>query len=110
MNEDNDPTMNKKEEKKEEQKPQEPPLLESPIPVKDLVFVTLTTLESKAWAYLGLTAHPETGKPQKDLKQARLAIDAIERLYQVLEPELTGDEKRELQVRLTNLRLNFAKD
>ncbi|MCX7994892.1 MAG: DUF1844 domain-containing protein [candidate division WOR-3 bacterium] len=92
------------EEKKEKQ------VLEEPIPVKEIILMTILSLEGKAWAYLGLTAHPETQKPKKDLNEARLAIDSIEALYKLLEPALTSDEKRDIQVRLTNLRLNFVRE
>ncbi|MEO0164955.1 MAG: DUF1844 domain-containing protein [candidate division WOR-3 bacterium] len=94
-------------ENKQENKEQ---LLEEPIPVKDILLMTILSLEGKAWAYLGLTAHPETQKPQKDLNEAKLAIDSIEALFKLIEPFLTNEEKKDIQVRLTNLRLNFVKE
>jgi hypothetical protein len=96
------------EEKKETQEKSEKELLDKPVPVKDIVLMYIYTLEGKAWAYLGLTSHPETGKPEKDLNEARTAIDVIESLFKIVEAQLTPPEKKELQVRLTNLRLNFA--
>ena len=98
------------EEKKENQeKPKEErEPLEEPIPVKDIILMYLYTLEGKAWAYLGLTGHPETGKPKKDLAEAKIAIDAIVSLLKIVENMLSPDEKREIQDQLTNLRLNFA--
>ncbi|MEO0135922.1 MAG: DUF1844 domain-containing protein [candidate division WOR-3 bacterium] len=95
---------------KENRKETSEQLLEEPIPVKDILLMTILSLEGKAWAYLGLTAHPETKKPKKDLNDARLAIDAIDALYKLLEPVLANDEKKDLQVRLTNLRLNFVRE
>jgi hypothetical protein len=95
-----------KKEKPENQKERE--LLEEPIPVKDILLMYLYTLEGKAWAYMGLTSHPETGKPKKDLTEAKAAIDTIEALFKIVEEKLTPEEKKELQVQLTNLRLNFA--
>lgn len=94
-------------ENKQENKEQ---LLEEPIPVKELLLMTILSLEGKAWAYLGLTAHPETQKPKKDLKEAKLAIDSIGALFKLIEPFLTNEEKKDIQVRLTNLRLNFVKE
>jgi len=94
----------------EEQKKTEPKLLDEPVKIKELVFMTMYTLEGKAWAYLGLTSHPETQKPLKDLTEARLAIDAIDALYKLIEPILELEEKKDIQIRLTNLRLNFTKD
>jgi len=84
-------------------------LLDEPIPVKDLVLMTILSLEGKAWAYLDLIAHPETQKHKKDLKEAKLAIDAIEVLYKLIEGQLSTEENKDMQIRLTNLRLNFVK-
>ncbi len=92
------------EEKKEQQ------TLDKPVLVKDILLMTIFSLEGKAWAYLGLTAHPETQKPEKDLNQAKLAIDSIDALYKILEPSLTDEEKKDIQVSLTNLRLNFVRE
>jgi len=92
------------EEKKEQQ------TLDKPVLVKDILLMTIFSLEGKAWAYLGLTAHPETQKPEKDLNQAKLAIDSIDAIYKILEPSLSDEEKKEIQVSLTNLRLNFVRE
>lgn len=94
----------------EEQKKTEPKLLDEPVKIKEFIFMIMYTLEGKAWAYLGLTSHPETQKPLKDLAEARLAIDAIDLLYKLIEPGLELEEKKDFQIRLTNLRLNFTKD
>ncbi len=95
-------------EEKEEKETQ--PLLEEPVPIKDILFMTILSLEGKAWSYLGLMAHPETRKPKKDLTEAKLAIDSIETIFKLLEPNLSNEEKKDIQVRLTNLRLNFVKE
>ncbi len=93
-----------------ENKKEEPKLLDKPVPIRDILLMTILSLEGKAWAYLGLTSHPETQKPEKDLTEARLAIDAIDALFKIIEPSLSVEEKRDIQVRLTNLRLNFVKE
>jgi hypothetical protein len=94
----------------EETKEEEIRLLAEPIAIKDIIQMTILSLESKAWAYLDLVVHPETQKHKKDLNEAKVAIDAIDALYKTLEPHLDPAEKKEIQMRLTNLRLNFAKD
>lgn len=86
-----------------------PPLLDEPIRVKDYIYLNMLTLEGKAWAYMDLIAHPETQKHQKDMVQAKLAIDTIDALYKIIEEHLTSDQRKDLQTRLTNLRLNFVK-
>ncbi len=97
-----------KDDKQDESK-ETPKLLDEPIAVKDIIYMTILSLESKAWAYLDLVAHPETQKHKKDPKEARAAIDAIDALYKIIETDLDPKEKKDIQVRLTNLRLNFAK-
>ena len=87
----------------------EPQLLDEPIKVKDYIYLNILTLEGKAWAYMDKIAHPETQKHQKDLDQAKLAIDTIDLLYKQMEAHLTNDQKKDLQTRITNLRLNYVK-
>ena len=103
--------MLEKENEKEEEKKrhEEPILLDEPMKVKDIVYMTILSLESKAWAYLDLVAHPETQKHKKDPDEAKTAIDAIDALFKIIEADLDSNEKKDIQVRLTNLRLNFAK-
>ncbi|MBN2620194.1 DUF1844 domain-containing protein [candidate division WOR-3 bacterium] len=98
-----------KHEKPEQPGEQEPPLLDEPIKVKDYIYLNMLTLEGKAWAYMDLIAHPETQKHQKDMAQAKLAIDTIDALFRIIEGHLNDDQKKDLQTRLTNLRLNFVK-
>jgi hypothetical protein len=88
---------------------QEPQLLDEPIKVQDYIYLNILTLEGKAWAYMDKIAHPETQKHQKDMAQAKLAIDTIDILFKQLEPHLTDDQKKDLQTRMTNLRLNYVK-
>ncbi len=93
----------------QKERSEEPKLLDEPVRIKDIALMTILSLESKAWAYLDLVAHPETQKHKKDQGEARMAIDAIDALYKTIEADLDPSEKKDIQVRLTNLRLNFAK-
>jgi len=114
MIEENKNDSNKEEETMEQEssddKEKQPRLLDEPIKVMDYVYLTLLSLEAKAWAYLDLVAHPETQKHKKDLNEAKLAIDAIDALYKSVEEQLNSEQKKDVQTRLTNLRLNFAKE
>jgi hypothetical protein len=96
-------------EKQEKTAEPEQPLLDEPIQVKDYIYLNILTLEGKAWAYMDLIAHPETQKHVKDLNQAKLAIDTIDTLFKIVQEYLTHEQKKDLQTRLTNLRLNFVK-
>ena len=101
--------MSEEKKAKEEKKAEEQKLLDDPIRIKDLLLITILSLEGKAWAYLDLVVHPETQKHKKDINEAKLAIDTIDALYKIAEGQLNAEEKKDIQVRLTNLRLNFVK-
>ena len=46
-----------------------------PSSTKDLGVYFLGLLSAKAWQYLGLLVHPETGEILVDLEEARKSID-----------------------------------
>jgi len=94
----------KKQERSEGEKAREP------VKVRELLLLTLANLEGKAWAYLGAITHVETGEMKKDLKEAKLAIDAYAALYELIRNEIGDEEKKQLELALTNLRLNFVKE
>jgi len=54
------------------------------------------------------TINPATGKVEKDLAQAQVAIDAVSYLAQQLEVKLSGAELRELQHLVADLKMNFV--
>jgi hypothetical protein len=65
-------------------------------------------LHESAWVCLGLTPDPITGTIRRNLPEARRAIDALSDLTKYVEMDASPSEKRELQVMLSNLRLNFV--
>ena len=81
-----------------------------PVKVSEMLLVTLANLEVKAWAYLGLVTHPENKKISKDLNEAKLAIDAIDSLFNLMKKKMTAEEKKHFELTLTNLRLNYVKE
>lgn len=105
-----DNNKDNKEETKDTQQQDKPQLLEKPIEIKEFVYMMVLSLEGKAWAFLDKVAHPETQKHHKDMDEAKVAIDAIDALYKIIEPRLQPDERKDIQGRLTNLRLNFVKE
>ena len=115
MIEENKTENNKEEEKKDtgqesgDEREQQPRLLDEPIKIIDYIYLTLLSFEAKAWAYLDFVVHPETQKHKKDLNETKLAIDAMNALFQTVEKQLNPEQKKDIQTRLTNLRLNFAK-
>jgi hypothetical protein len=67
-------------------------------------------LINEGFTRLGLIADPQTGKAVMDLPSARVAIDCVAALVQVLdEPSSTLPDsvRRELKRTLNDLRLNF---
>lgn len=108
---------NEGEEKKAEgapEEPGEPPAAETdaearPLDVLMLLRLCIRQLEEAAWQKLGLHGDPFTGKVSKDLAQARVAIDCTAALVAQLLPHLQGQEKRNYQALLTDLRMNFVK-
>lgn len=62
-----------------------------------------------AWQMMGLQPDPFTGKIHRDIEQARVAIDCAAFLLEKLLPQLQGQEARDYQSVLTDLRLNFVK-
>ncbi|MCX7668156.1 MAG: DUF1844 domain-containing protein [Atribacterota bacterium] len=81
---------------------------QQPGKIRDLGFYFLNLLSAKAWQYLGLMVHPENGKIQIDLDEARKAIDLYSVVLETIRKDLTRDEVRELEVHLSNLQLNFV--
>jgi hypothetical protein len=94
---------------KQKTAPDGPPLLDEPLSVRDYVYLNILSLDAKAWAYMDYVVHPETQKHKKDLEEAKNAIDVIDALYKILEKKLSAEQKKDIETRLTNLRLNFAK-
>jgi Domain of unknown function (DUF1844) len=68
----------------------------------------IETLQGLAWIKMGLVATPGSGKIEKDLLQAKIAIDATGDLVTRLHPLISEGEQRELQTVLSNLRINFV--
>ncbi len=97
----------KQEEKKTEVEKR--PLLSEPIKVQEYIYMSILSLDAKAWAYMDLVVHPETQKHHKDMEQAKLAIDTIDTIFKTAQAHFSPEQKKDIQARLTNLRLNFVK-
>ena len=93
----------------EQENPQEQKTEEAqPIDVWGLLNYCLLLLHSHAWQTMGLMPMPGTGKVNKDLEQARVAIDAAASLANQLEAKLSGQQLRDLRTMISDLRLNFV--
>jgi hypothetical protein len=86
--------------------PQTVPL--SALPASDLLTSFLSLMAMKAWEGMGLVPNPMSGKTEKNLEDARLAIDAYAAVFELLRPRVDEGERREIENALTMLRVNFV--
>ncbi|HWP30486.1 MAG TPA: DUF1844 domain-containing protein [Fimbriimonadales bacterium] len=80
-----------------------------PIDVYALVAISLEQFIGVAWQKLGLHPDPLTHKIEKDLGQAKIAIDIAAKLAEILEPKLDDADKRTTQSIISDLRINFVR-
>lgn len=76
--------------------------------VPEAILFSISVLSELAWQKMGLHINPVTKQIEPDMKQARLAIDAIAMLTEMLREWVSPREYDSLRTMLTNLRLNFA--
>lgn len=93
-----------KEEAKEEPGPELPPA-----DVYSLLKSFIGLLGAHAWQRMGLMVDPITGKLEKDLTQAKVAIDSISALTKQMEGKLDPKEREEIQAMLSNLQINYVR-
>jgi len=93
---------------------QEPPPAEErpetaePLDTKGLLQWCISLFAANAWQAMGLIANPTTKKVERNLDDARLAIDTAAALADQLRPRLPEAERRQLENLLSDLRLNFV--
>ncbi|MBC7328161.1 DUF1844 domain-containing protein [bacterium] len=76
--------------------------------VWDLLKAFVITLSENAWRWMGLVVNPVTGRPERDMEQARVAIDCVDILIQRLEGKLSWEETKSFKEILANLQMNFV--
>ena len=83
--------------------------LDSLIP-KDIyssIQMMIASLGQQAWLYMGMQTNPMTGAIEKDLKQAKIAIDCVTAMIEVIKPHVADQQKLELETLKQNLQLNL---
>jgi hypothetical protein len=75
---------------------------------RDLLMWFLGLLAAKAWEGMGLVPNPGTNKIQKDLQDARIAIDAYAAVFEAIRTQIDDQPRREMETLLMTLRLNFV--
>jgi hypothetical protein len=76
--------------------------------INGVLSLCISLLHEHAWQCLGLVTNPVTQQIQQDLEQARIAIDAVGALVELLRTRVSDGEQRELQALITDLRMNFV--
>ncbi len=76
--------------------------------VWQVIPIFLGILDRVAWQRIGLVVNPQSQKIEKDLEQARVAIDCYENLLKQLGDTIPPEAKRHLITRLTDLKLNYS--
>ena len=65
-------------------------------------------MAATAWQYMGLQVNPATGKIEKDLAQAKIAVDTVVFLGDKLHPHLNDAERKEIRSLISDLQVNFV--
>ena len=79
-----------------------------PLSVYAVLATMVDQMASIAWQKLGLQHDFITGKLEPDVAQAHVAIDAVAKMVDLLEPECDENDRRQLQSLVRDLRLNFV--
>lgn len=76
--------------------------------VRDRLLMCIDILHQGAWISMGLVTDPATGKIEKDMAQAQIAIDCVAFLAGKVEGMLDEQTQRELKNLLSDLRINYV--
>ncbi len=76
--------------------------------VHSVLALFLQELRSLAWLRMGLVANPSTGQIERDLDQARTAINTVSFLAQQLDAVVAPEEKLPLKALVSDLQINFV--
>lgn len=68
----------------------------------------LNELRSLAWLRMGLIANPGTGEIERDMAQAKVAIDTVAFLASQLEATVPAEDRLPLRALVSDLQINFV--
>jgi CheY-specific phosphatase CheX len=85
-----------------EQTPKDPPT------VFEHLAMMLDQIAAVSWQKLGLQPDIITGKTERKLAEAKIAIDMTAHIAEVIEPQLDEGDRRTVQNLVTSLRLNYV--
>jgi hypothetical protein len=84
------------------------PTVAVPADTLSLLIGCIDLLAARAWEAMGLVPTRATGKVERRLEDAQLAIDAAAALVDLARPRLQDSARREVETLLANLRINFV--
>jgi len=89
---------------------EEQPDVEFPqkLSVFDVIQVMCDQMAGIAWQKLGLQPDPLSGRVERDLEEAKVAIDVTTHLATFIQPLLEEPDQRRLHSLIRDLRLNFV--
>ena len=76
--------------------------------VHDVITFMIDQMAAIAWQKLGLQPDMATGRIERDLFQAKIAIDVVTHLSTFIEPKLEAEDKTRIHGLIRDLRLNFV--
>ena len=79
-----------------------------PVDVTTVALWMIEEMQAQAWMKMGLWKDPVSGELRTDLPQAKIAIDCVAALLEVLKPHLSEPQRRDMERVLTDLRFNFV--
>jgi len=90
--------------------PGEPPQADLPLPtVYDLLQFVTGMIAEQAWVRMGLRLAPGQKETEKDLAQAKIAIDTVVFISDKLHAHISEDDRRALRALISDLQVNFVR-
>ncbi len=78
-----------------------------PKDIYSTVQMMIASLGQQAWVNMGMQPNPLSGAVQKDLKQAKVAVDCVTALTEIIKDGLERQQQLELETLKQNLQLNL---
>lgn len=76
--------------------------------VYSLVQWMILMLAESAWAWMGLHMNPATKKVEKDMAQAKVAVDSVTFLVDQVAPHVSEEQRKAYRQLVNDLRVNFV--
>jgi len=81
---------------------------QQPMPVLEHVAMIIDQMAAISWQKLGLQHDIMTGKLERNLPEAKIAIDLVAHLAGILDSGLDAEDRRRVQGLVRDLRFNYV--